>query len=63
MSKRNIITYLIGGAAGILAGYLYYAKIGCLSGSCPITSNPLHSSIYGLIIGLLLASVFTESKK
>ncbi|MDP2208347.1 MAG: DUF6132 family protein [Bacteroidota bacterium] len=27
--------------------------MGCYSGTCPITSNPLISTIYGGVIGLL----------
>lgn len=38
---------------GALAGYLYYAYIGCYSGSCAITSNPYISTIYGAVAGSL----------
>ena len=27
---------------GLIAGFLYYRLVGCASGSCPITSNPVH---------------------
>ncbi|MDD4293760.1 MAG: DUF6132 family protein, partial [Bacteroidales bacterium] len=37
--------------------------IGCESGSCPITSSPLNSSIYGALLGALLLSMFKKSKK
>lgn len=40
-------------AVGALGGYAYYYFIGCYSGTCPITSNPLISTIYGGVIGLL----------
>jgi hypothetical protein len=40
------------GAAG---GFLYYKFIGCKTGVCPITSNPWVSTLYGALIGFLIA--------
>lgn len=40
---------------GASVGYAYYHFIGCVSGSCPITSNPWSSTGYGALIGFLLA--------
>jgi hypothetical protein len=40
------------GAAG---GFAYYYFIGCNTGTCPITSNPIISTTYGSLIGLLLS--------
>jgi hypothetical protein len=51
--KKYIIASIIGG----LLGYLYYKKIGCISGTCPITSNPYASIIYGTIMANLVASL------
>ncbi len=52
--------YGIGALLGALFGYfVLYKMIGCSSKSCPITSNPLMSVLYGLIMGLLVASIFT----
>jgi hypothetical protein len=42
---------LLGGAIG----FAYYHFIGCVSGTCPITSNPYISTAYGALIGLILA--------
>ena len=39
---------------GALAGYAYYHFIGCSTGSCPISSNPWISTMYGAGIGFLL---------
>ena len=47
--KRGMITLL--GAAG---GFLYYYYIGCLGGTCPITSNPYTSTGYGALIGIVM---------
>jgi prolipoprotein diacylglyceryltransferase len=55
----NMILKLIAGAViGGLLGYLYHKKVGCKSGTCPITSSRNGSTIYGAIIGLLLSSSF-----
>ena len=51
---RAILGIVIGGALG----FAYYKFIGCASGACPITSNPLSSSIYGAVLGLLMSASF-----
>jgi hypothetical protein len=45
---------LIGVVIGAIAGYAYYYFIGCSSGSCAITSNPVNSTLYGILFGALL---------
>ncbi len=57
LSKKRVPS-LIGALVGAIAGYLYYYFIGCSTGNCAITSNPFNSSIYGLVMGCLLVSVF-----
>ena len=54
--KLTIVGILIGS----VSGYLYYYWVGCASGSCPITSQPINSSLYGAIMGAL---VFNSLKK
>ncbi len=49
--------------AGALGGYIYYAKVGCLSGTCPITSDPTNSMLYGALMGFLLFSLFQKDPK
>ncbi len=52
MKKINQISRLfLFTLGGIILGFAYYYFIGCRSGSCPITSSPYISSIYGGIIG------------
>lgn len=51
---KIIIGVIIGGALG----YLYHKKIGCASGSCPITSNPYMSTLYGALIGFFISNSF-----
>lgn len=57
--KRNIF-YITGAVLGALAGYFYWQEVGCLSGTCAITSNPVNSTIYGAAMGALLAGMFKK---
>lgn len=54
---------LIGVLAGAVAGYAYYYYVGCASGSCAITSNPINSTAYGALVGALLLSFFEKETK
>ena len=49
------VLFTLGGA---LAGLAYYHFVGCATGACPITSNPVGSMIYMGLIGWLLSGVF-----
>ena len=60
--KRRIPS-IIGLIIGGIGGYIYYLTIGCSSGSCPITSNPWLSILWGLIMGFLIGDFFTKKKK
>jgi hypothetical protein len=57
--KRLWVRRVGAAALGAAAGYLYYAFIGCSTGTCPITSNPWISTGYGCLVGLLAAGAFT----
>jgi hypothetical protein len=57
---KRMVWYIVGGLAGAAAGYLYYRLVGCPNGTCPITSNPYVSSVYGAVMGLLIAAVFVK---
>jgi hypothetical protein len=57
MAKKLII--LAVAALGAAGGWLYYSKVGCISGQCPITSNPVSSIIYGAVLGAAVANLFT----
>ncbi|NME69459.1 DUF6132 family protein [Flammeovirga aprica] len=54
--------HLIGLLAGAFLGYLYYSQIGCLSGTCTITSKPLNSTLYGSVMGVLFIDLFKKKK-
>lgn len=53
--------YGIGALAGAIAGFLYWKYVGCLDGSCAITSNPLRSTVYFAIMGALVFGMFQRS--
>ncbi|MBC35191.1 MAG: hypothetical protein CL663_03995 [Bacteroidetes bacterium] len=54
---------LVGLLLGILGGYLYYSEIGCVDGTCAITSNPWLSMLWGGLMGYLLFGMFTQKKE
>jgi hypothetical protein len=53
-----ILRTLIGAAVGGVAGFAYYKYVGCASGACPLTSRPLISTIYGMVLGMLVGYSF-----
>lgn len=56
----KILSYAIGGIIGAGAGYLYYYFVGCPSGQCPITANPWSATVYGVVLGMLIAGIFVK---
>jgi hypothetical protein len=53
---------ILGVIIGAIGGYLYYAKIGCVTGTCMITSKPVNSTLYGAVLGGLLFTMFQKEK-
>jgi len=54
---------MIGAVVGALAGYVYWQQVGCVTGTCAITSKPLNSTLYGALMGALLFSLFKKENK
>jgi len=66
MVKTFITKHLLkiaGIVTGGIGGYLYYHFIGCNNGTCPITSNPYLTIIWGALIGYLVFDMFKKKEK
>ncbi len=64
--KKLFLKYwlkIAGILVGALGGYIYYVKVGCLSGTCPITSDPTNSMLYGAFMGFLFFGLFAKKPK
>jgi len=60
--RKYLLTFagiLIGG----ICGYLYYRHIGCATETCPITSKPVNSTLYGTLLFGLLFDIFEKKSK
>jgi len=53
---------LIGITLGAVTGFLYWKFVGCSSGTCMITSKPINSTLYGAVMGFLVAGIFKKDK-
>ena len=60
LKKYNLL--LIGVILGAFGGYAYYYFIGCASGTCAITSSPVNSTLYGMLMGGLALDLFKRKK-
>jgi len=59
--KKHLLK-ITGVIVGMTGGYLYYYFVGCNSGTCPITSNPYISVIYGGVMGYLVFDLFKKKE-
>jgi len=56
--------YVAGGIIGGIGGFLYWRYVGCSTGTCPITSSPVMSTLWGALLGgLLFSMIFGRDKK
>jgi len=55
--RKKMIRIIIGVVIGAILGFGYYRLVGCSSGTCPITSNPWISTLYGAVMGAVVAGV------
>jgi len=67
LQRKKVLNFLpvvnlIGVLLGALGGYAYFYFIGCNTGTCPITSNPWMSILWGVAVGYLLSDMFYKGK-
>lgn len=60
--KRNNLLTVAGAAVGGLGGFGWWYYVGCASGTCPITSSPYLSVLWGMMIGGLLVGSFRKEE-
>ena len=63
LKKVNLRKLGLGVILGGAIGYAYYYFIGCKSGTCAITSSPVNSTLYGVMLGALLTFPTKKKKK
>ena len=61
--KKISLLSVAGLVTGAIGGYIYYAQVGCVSGTCAITSNPWMSTAWGAAFGYLVFDMFSGKKK
>lgn len=52
----------VGLVVGAISGYLYYLTVGCVTGTCAITSSPWLSILWGGAIGYLMGDILSGKK-
>lgn len=53
----HVIRIVIGALVGALVSLAYYKFVGCRTGTCPITSDPYASALFGVVVGGILAVI------
>lgn len=63
LNKLNLKRISIGVILGGAVGFAYYYFIGCKSGTCAITSSPIISTMYGVLLGVLWTFPIKKKEK
>lgn len=53
-----LLHFVIGAVSGGGLGFAFYRFVGCSTGTCPLTRNPYISTLYGMLLGAVVASSF-----
>jgi len=51
--KKRWFRISFGVVLGGIAGFSYWYFVGCQSGTCPLTSSPTITTVYGAVVGLV----------
>ncbi|MBT3299506.1 MAG: hypothetical protein HN657_07275 [Candidatus Marinimicrobia bacterium] len=51
--KARLPKFALGSVVGASLGFAYYYFIGCNTGTCAITGNPIISTSYGALMGFV----------
>lgn len=57
---KKYVKQIIGFVVGAAGGFAYYYFVGCKSGTCPLTSNPIVSTLFGGVLGLLIVDSIVD---
>jgi hypothetical protein len=57
--RKNILS-ITGVIVGAVSGFLYWKYVGCLTGTCKITSSPVNSTLYFALMGFLFFNLFKK---
>lgn len=63
MNRISLMMRLAGVILGGFLGWLYYAKVGCVTGHCAIWANPWIATGYGGLLGFIVAGIIPLKKK
>lgn len=55
---KTMVAMIIGAVIGGALGYANYRFIGCKTGACPLSASPWVSTLYGMVVGGMIGSVF-----
>jgi len=58
--RTRLLTLAAFAVAGAIAGYVLHRVVGCPGGGCPITGSASISTVYGLVVGLVLGGGFAS---
>lgn len=63
MKKFSKRWAVVGTLLGTMAGFVYWWKVGCLTGHCPIQSHWQTMTIWGGAMGFLSTDLFVQFTK